>query len=158
MQIRSHRFGTLEIPGSKIIQMERPILGFEHLTEFCLIEKEELAPLLWLQSLEDPQIAFPVVNPTVFYPHYRIEINPNEIAELRVSRPESIETYVIVTLSDTPDKVSVNLQGPVLINTENNLAKQLVMVNSDYHVRHLPFDDDRASVTYGSRREEPVGV
>ncbi len=158
MQITSHRFGSLEIPDHKVIIMERPILGFEHLTEFCLIEREELAPLLWLQSLEDAMIAFPVVNPVLFYPDYRIEVNPNEIAELRVTRPESIETYVIMTLSDKPDQVSVNLQGPVLINTENNLAKQLVLVNSEYHVRHLPLEDDKASERHVTRREHLVGV
>jgi flagellar assembly factor FliW len=72
----------------------------------------------------------------VFYPSYRIEINPKEIAELRVAKPQNIETYVIITLADDPTQISANLQGPILINTENNLAKQLVLVNSQYQVRH----------------------
>ena len=50
-----------------------------------------------------------------------------EIAELDVSRVNSVETYVIVTLSKTAEKISANLQGPILINTENNLAKQLIL-------------------------------
>jgi flagellar assembly factor FliW len=89
-----------------------------------------------MQSTEDPAVSFLVVNPIVFYPKYRIEVNPKEIAELRIAKVESVETYVIVTVPEDPKQISVNLQGPVLINTENNLAKQLVLVNSQYLVKH----------------------
>ena len=77
-----------------------------------------------------------VVNPLVFFPDYRIEVNPKEIAELKVSQVESVETYVIVNIPDDSKDISANLQGPVLINTENNLGKQLVLVNSEYQVCH----------------------
>jgi len=58
MLIDSHRFGSVEIPDDRVITMRRPILGFEHLTTFCLIERDELAPFLWLQSTEEADIAF----------------------------------------------------------------------------------------------------
>jgi flagellar assembly factor FliW len=136
MIVNTFRFGPLEVPEDKLVTMERPILGFEGLTQFCLIEVEELLPFLWLQSTENPTAAFLVVNPSVFFPGYRIEINPKEIAELRVKRVESIETYVIVTVPEDPKGISANLQGPILINTENSLGKQLILVNSSYEVRH----------------------
>ena len=158
MLIDSHRFGPLEIPEDKIITMRRPILGFEHLSTFCIIEREELAPFLWLQSTEQAEIAFLVANPAVFYPDYRIEINPREIAELEVDRLEAVETYAIITVPDDPKEISINLQGPVLVNTDNGLAKQLVLVNSDYEVQHRLMDvvDSRRSEDVS--RPEPVGV
>jgi flagellar assembly factor FliW len=136
MIVNTLRFGPLEVPEKKLITMERPILGFESLAQFCLIEVDEIAPFLWLQSIDDESVAFMVVNPLVFFPDYRIEVNPKEIAELKVSQVESVETYVIVTIPDDSKDISANLQGPVLINTENNLAKQLVLVNSEYQVCH----------------------
>ena len=136
MLVNSLRFGTLEVPPQKLITMERPVLGFESLRHFCLVEINELKPFLWLQSTEDSAVEFLVVNPVVFFPDYRIEINSNEIAELKVDRVESVETYVVATVPDDPQNMSVNLQGPILINTENNLGKQLVLVNSDYRVKH----------------------
>jgi flagellar assembly factor FliW len=138
--VNTLRFGVVKVPDDKLITMERPILGFEQMTSFCLIDVPELAPFLWLQSTDDPAVAFLVVNPCVFYPSYRIEINPKEIAELRVAKPQNIETYVIVSLADDPGQISVNLQGPILINTENSLAKQLVLVNSQYQVRHFLYE------------------
>ena len=136
MTIQTHRFGALEVPDDKIITMERPILGFERLHRFCLVEMDELAPFMWLQSVEDPKVAFMVMNPVTLFPDYRININSMEIAELEVADVRSVETYVVVTFSDRPEEISANLQGPILINGENKKAKQLVLVNSQYHVKH----------------------
>lgn len=153
MTINTLRFGPVQIPEDKVIYMERPILGFEHLTTFCLVERDDMAPMLWLQAMEDPAVAFLVVNPRCLYQDYRVEVNSNEIAELRVAKVESVETYVILTLGDDPRQTSVNLQGPILINTENNLAKQLVLVNSDYTVRHYLFAEQTTEHRQERRQE-----
>jgi len=153
MLVDTLRFGPLDVPEDKRITMERPILGFEGLADFCLIEVEELSPFMWLQSTENSAVAFLVVNPAAFFPAYRIEINPKEIAELKVRDVTEVETYVIVTVPNDPQEVSVNLQGPILINTENRSAKQLVLVNSEYQVRHRLLETIE-SVSPPSYREE----
>jgi flagellar assembly factor FliW len=126
----------MEIPEDKIIHMERPILGFERLKQYCLIEMDELAPFLWLQSTEDANVAFLVMNPVTFFPKYRIEINSQEIAELEVVDPSTVETYVILTIQKESQDITANLQGPILVNSQNNRGKQLVLVNSRYEVQH----------------------
>jgi flagellar assembly factor FliW len=158
MIVNSSRFGQLEVPPGKVITMERSILGFEAFRRFCLVEIDELRPFLWLQSVEDPAIAFLVVNPLLIFPEYRIEVNSNEIAELKVACVESIETYVVVTIPSDPRKMSVNLQGPILINTENGLAKQLVLVNSQYSIRHPVLDSLQEQQPETVSEEELVGV
>ena len=140
MNVNSLRFGQLQVPDENIITMARPILGFEHLTGFCLVDIEDLRPFLWLQSIEEPAVAFLVANPLIFARDYRIEINPQEIGELMVADVSSVETYVIVTIPDNPRDISANLQGPILINRENNLGKQLILVNSSYSVKHNLLD------------------
>ena len=112
--------------------------------------------MLWLQSVDDPAVVLPVVNPRLFFPDYTISINPNEIAELCIENVHNVETYVVMTITDTPEDISLNLQGPILINTENNLGKQLVLVNSKYQVKHklLSGIDEQVVET----ELEPVGV
>jgi len=158
MIINSLRFGPLEVPEDKVISMERPILGFESLQKFCLVEMEDLAPFHWLQSTDDPAVAFLVLNPIVFFPDYRIEINSKEIAELEVTDVRSVETYVVVTIPEEPKEISANLQGPILINTENNRAKQLVLVNSSYAVRHSILEAVDAMDAHRPHREELVNA
>lgn len=156
MILTSSRLGRIEVPDAKVITMARPILGFERLTEFCLVEVAAIAPFMWLHAIEDPSVAFLVVNPLVFFPKYRIEINSQEIAELEPGSGEAIETYVIATVPSDYRKMSVNLQGPILINPANKLAKQLVLVNSDYQVKHFLMSPEKSAVVQEER--ELVGV
>lgn len=136
MVISTQRFGDLEIPDNKIITMVKPVLGFEQLKHYCIIEREDCEPFLWYQSVDDPAVAFPVVNPLFFCPDFRIEVNPKEVEELRIGKLKAVETYVIVTIPSDPSEMTINLQGPILINAENRLAKQLILVNSGYSVKH----------------------
>lgn len=159
MKITSLRFGTLEIPEDKIISMPKPILGFEQLTRYCIIEREDSEPFLWYQSVEDPSVAFIVVNPLFFYPDYRIEVNPKEIEELKVSDVRAVETYVIVTIPTDPKNMTANLQGPILINTETRLAKQMILVNSDYRVKHFILGQtERDEIESETRLEQETPV
>jgi flagellar assembly factor FliW len=155
MKIATLRFGELEIPEDKIITMPKPILGFENLKKYCIIEREDGEPFLWYQSVEDSAIAFIIVNPLFFFPDYRIEVNPKEIEELKIDDIGAVETYVVVTVPSDPKQMTANLQGPILINTANRLAKQLVLVNSEYGVSH-PLLDETRSGARDIREEEPV--
>lgn len=153
MRITTLRFGELEIPDDKIIQMAKPVLGFEQLKKFCIIEGEEFEPFLWFQSIEEPSVAFIIVNPIFFYSDYHIEVNPKEIEELDVGDVKMVETYVIVSIPSDPKKMSINLQGPILINTKTRLAKQLILVNSKHKVKHYIIDDKMIADKEIKRRE-----
>ncbi len=155
MKFYTQKFGEIEIPETKIISMMKPILGFENLTKFCLVEAEEMLPFLWFQSLEDSTISFIIVNPRAFFSDYKIEVNRNELSELNINNAESVETYVIATIPEDPKDMSVNLQGPILINTENNFAKQMVMVNSNYKVSHKLLDMLEQTEAENEKHKEP---
>lgn len=137
MNLSTQRFGDISIPDGKIITMPKPVLGFEHLKRYCIVERDDCEPFLWYQSIDDPGVAFMIVNPLVFCADYRIEVNPRELDELKIGDVREVETYAIVTVPVNPADISINLQGPLIINTRTRLAKQLVLVNSSYRVRHL---------------------
>jgi flagellar assembly factor FliW len=141
--------------------MAKPVLGFEHLKQYCIIEREDCRPFLWYQSIDDPAVAFPLVNPLLFRSDYRIEVNPKEIEELHIRDISNVETYAIVTIPANPQEMTINLQGPILINTETRLAKQLVLVNSDYHIKHSLVEDHDADIKETPLKEDvnpPVTV
>lgn len=154
MIIKTLKFGDLEIPEDKIITMEKPILGFEQLKKYCIIDREDCEPFLWYQSIENPAVAFIILNPLFFYPDYRIEVNPKEIEELQIDDVKSVETYAIVTVPPNPGQISINLQGPILINTETRLAKQLVLVNSNYRVKHYILEELESAASPAARKEK----
>jgi flagellar assembly factor FliW len=160
MEVRSSRFGMVQVPQNKIVTMERPILGFESLKSFCLIERDEYRPFVWMQSTDNPEVAFVLANPLIFFPDYRIEVHSKEIAELGVVDTSSIETWAIITIPENPQEMSANLQGPIVMNVDNRKAKQLVLVNSDYSVRHELFGGPRRAESPATTptERELVGV
>lgn len=159
MIISTLRFGNLEIPEDKVITMIKPVLGFEQLKEFCIIEREDCEPFLWFQAIKDPSVAFLIINPIVFDADYNVEVNPKELGEIKISDLKKVETYVIVNVPSDPDKMSLNMQGPIIINTENRKAKQLVLVNSNYKVKHYVLSQNKPSVVKETEQAvEPATV
>lgn len=141
MKIATFRFGDLEIPDENIITFPKGIIGFEQFKEYVLLEREDSDPFCWLQSLEDPNIAFVVINPVIFFRNYKIEVHFKELEDIKVKSLDKIETYVIVTIPEDISKMSVNLLGPLVVNLENKNGKQIVLTNSNYTIQHFIMDE-----------------
>lgn len=132
--ILTQRFGELEVPENRVIFMEKPVLGFEGRREFVIVEAHDTEPFVWLQSADDPELAFLVINPSLFFPDYCIDVNRREVADIGVTEDSTLEIFAIVSVGATAEQTTVNLQGPIVINTDVCKAKQLVLANSDYLV------------------------
>ena len=159
MKIVTSRFGELEVPEELVIKMTKPVLGFEMLRKYVIVETEDFEPFKWYQSIDDPEAAFVIVNPLLFFPDYAIEVNPKEIEELKVEDTGEIVTYAIVTIPPDYTRMTANLQGPLLINTRTRIAKQLVLVNSRYGIRHRLFEArmiDRQDKKIAKKAAAPV--
>jgi len=139
--VTTTRFGELKTDGEHMIDFPKGLLGFESRRHYALISRPESHPFVHLQSVDDPGLAFVIVNPRLFFPHYKVEIDPREIAELASTDTRQIETWVIVTVPEEWSRMSANLQGPILVNRANNLAKQVVLVHGPYTTRHCLMDE-----------------
>ena len=141
MKIATFRFGELEIPEQNIIEFPKGIIGFEQFRKYVLLEREDSDPFCWLQSLEDPNLAFVVINPTIFFRNYKIEIHYKELEDIQVASLDRIEIFAIVTIPEDISKMSANLLGPLVVNLDNNLGKQIVLTNSHYTIQHYVLDE-----------------
>jgi flagellar assembly factor FliW len=141
LTIETTRFGELAVRGKDVVVFPKGLLGFEQCQRYCLISSPEYAPFAHLQSLDDPGLAFVVVNPHTFFPHYKVEVDPREIAELEVDQIQDVITWGIVTVPEDFSRMSVNLQGPLLLNRGNGRGKQVVLVHSPYTTCHYIADE-----------------
>ncbi len=143
--------GEIPFTTKQIITIPKAILGFEALKRYLLVEHSGWAPFLWLVAVDRPEVAFAVVNPLLFFPGYHIEVDRRELAELEIANPAAVHTYAIVTIPHDLRLLSVNLQGPILINNEKNLGKQVVLSKSPYCTRHFIFEELRRQYQVPSR-------
>lgn len=137
MQIETLQFGALEVDPQDVIEFPRGLLGFEGYSRYVFVEKEDCRPFQWLQSVEAADLALVVVNPKAFFPGYKVRLHAREVADIQASDPDQVEILCIVTIPAEIEKMSVNLQGPLLVNRLNNTAKQIVLTDSEYTVQHF---------------------
>lgn len=143
MRINTKVFGEIEISDDKIITFEKGIIGFPDLKRFTLLHDEERgtgAGIRFLQSIEEPAFAMPVMDPLVVKPDYDPEVEDDLLADLGSLTNENILVLVTVTVPSDLTKMTVNLQGPIIINVDERLACQLIVENGAYPVKFPVYD------------------
>lgn len=143
MKANTRIFGEIEIEDEKIITLEKGMIGFPDLNHFALIfdeEKEQKdTTIMWLQSMDEPDIAFPVMMPHVVKEDYDPNVSEAAIAPLGDLTPENTYLLVTVTVPRNIKEFSVNLKAPIIINMDNHKGMQLI-VEDDYPVKYKVYD------------------
>jgi flagellar assembly factor FliW len=134
--IKSKRFGEIEIEQSKIITFINGIMGFEYLKNYILLDHPGSSMLKWFQSIEDPEIALPAVDPTNFFPDYSPIVQKDELLQLEIEDVAKAAVLCIVRVPPDIEKATINLKAPIVLNPEKRLADQLIAEDSRYLVRH----------------------
>jgi len=134
MDVRTTRFGDIEIAEDRVITFPRGLLGFPEMTRYCLLQPGDDACFFWLQSLDDPDLAFVVTDPTLFVSDYSVPVRAEQMEALSLSRIEDAQVFSIVNKVD--DKLTGNLQGPLVINTLTRVGEQVVVAERRWTTRH----------------------
>jgi len=157
VKISTSRFGTIELDSSRVVEMKGPILGFEHLRKFALIQHDNQSPFWWLQSAEDGAVAFVVVDPFMVRSDYEPAIGDEDIRLLEIGAPADVLVLAIVTIRKEPFAATVNLRAPLIVHAAKRIAKQIVLENDAYPVQYaLAGESSRAGVrmAHGSHRPD----
>ncbi|MEM7681722.1 MAG: flagellar assembly protein FliW [Planctomycetota bacterium] len=125
MLIQTSRFGELEVDDGRVIAFPKGVLGFPRHTGYVLIEGGEDSYFWWLQSVDLPDLAFVVTDPSLFVPTYQVPIKPEQMAELGLSSLEQAQVFVVVNKRGR--ELTGNLQGPIVVNVGSRVAQQLVL-------------------------------
>ncbi len=137
MEIETLRFGKLPIQENKVITFPKGILGFARNKKYILFPHSEGSPFFWLQSVEDGDLAFVVLNPQIVKPDYTVDIEEGVLNELDVKEPSDLEVMCIVTIpQNQPERMTINLLGPIIINSQNRSAIQVICDKQSYSHRH----------------------
>jgi len=136
------KFAELTEPNPHAVKNENTIhlplglLGFESIKEYVLLSKPDEAPFLWLQMLDDPNLAFLVISPLAVMPDYQPDIPLEDVEFIGFTNPDDVLVFNIVTLRGD-GKATVNLKGPIVLNRQTLIGKQVVPTNApEYSLQH----------------------
>ena len=143
MKLNTTKFGEIEINDELIFDFVEPIIGYDGLKKYVLIEHSDNSSFKWLQSVEDGDLAFPVTSPAFFDIEYQFEI-PTEKAELiDLTSVEALISLNIVSIPATNPRLStINLLAPIIINAANKQGMQIILSSSNYPVKYPLFQEE----------------
>lgn len=143
VEVNTRIFGKIGIEDDKIIRLERGILGFPDLKDFTLIhnvDKEEGDGIKWLQSIQEPEFAMPVLDPEMVKADYAPSFQEELLAP--IGELTNDNTLILVTVSVPADvkKTTVNLRAPIIINTDSMKAVQLISDDESLSIKYAIFE------------------
>jgi flagellar assembly factor FliW len=138
LQIDTKYFGEIEYDVNKVITFPSGLPGFPDTHRFILMAESEPPDLFyWLQSVEDGDVAFTLMDVYRVMSDYDPVVEPEEIVELGDLSESPLEIYNIVVVPEDPKEMRVNLKAPVVINSITGLAKQVILENENYPLRYM---------------------
>jgi len=142
MKIKTKSLGEIEIQETEILTVVDGIFGFPELTKYVLLMKDEEAPFAWLQSVEDSNLAFIIIDPHLFRLNYRLKVGLEFLKKVEAQNNNEVISYAIVVIPENnPQMMTANLQGPVIINPKKALACQAISEIPEYTVKHYIMEE-----------------
>lgn len=143
--IQTTRFGQIDINEEQVITLAEGMLGFSECSRFVLMDDEIGEPFKWMQSVDIPSLAFVVIDPAMILPSYHFSVKKEQIKAVETEKVDELQVYVIVTMASNILDVTVNLQGPLVVNRDRRLGMQLVLNDPNFSTRHPLFTDQPES-------------
>ncbi len=155
MIIKTARFGQITVGemGEEIITIPQGLLGFPDFTKYCLVDPIDETLILWLQSIENPDLSFPVLEPKIFKPDYHARLSALELRELNLANLSQSAVFTVLTIPEDISLMTANLKAPIVINLKEQIAKQVVLQENDFSIKHPMFKELRIHlVTIASQK------
>ncbi len=128
MKVTTTRFGEIEFPDHTLLRFPSGIIGFPESTRFVILDHDREAPFKWLQSADEPWLAFVIMDPASFKPDYCPDVDPMELFDIGSPPDDDRLQFVILTVPHgDPSGITANLRGPVMVNERTRQAKQVIL-------------------------------
>ncbi|KAB1440255.1 flagellar assembly protein FliW [Pseudodesulfovibrio senegalensis] len=132
-QVIQTRLGEREISTDAIVYFPRGLVGLEDKREYVLLQVRDDSPFMLLQCVTDPGLGLLVADPYVFIKDYDVKLDKAEKKILKLSNIRQLAVLVTVTIpQDKPEDTTLNLSGPILVNTEERVGLQAPQIESGY--------------------------
>lgn len=138
MLAKTKFFGEVELADEKVLDFPNGLIGFENYKKFAIMYDEESkgeTRISWLQSLDEPLLALPVIDPLAIVEEYVPVIEDELLVSLGNPADEDLLFLLAMTVPSDMTKVTANMKAPIIINATTKKGVQLIVENEDYPVK-----------------------
>lgn len=143
MLVKTKYFGEIDLTEDKIITLDNGLMGFENYKKYTILydsEADGQPNISWLQSVEEPGLALPVISPFLVKPDYNPVVEDEVLKPLGELNEENLAIFLVLTVPSRPEEVTANLKAPVIINADTRQGCQIIVENKDYVIKYKVYD------------------
>ncbi len=134
MELITKARGKINVTEERLITIPEGLFGFEQYTKYALVDSD-YEPFIWLQSCEDPNLAFLIVDPFLICTEYETDIDDAALKKIGITKPEDIIIMTIVTVPHDGSPITANFQGPLVINKKSHNCMQAILNDSRWSTK-----------------------
>ncbi len=134
MELITKARGKITVSDDHLITIPEGLFGFEEYTKYALVDSD-YEPFIWLQSCEDPNLAFLIVDPFLICNEYETDIDDASLNKIGITKPEDIIIMTIVTVPQNGSTITANFQGPLVINKKNHKCMQAILSDNRWSTK-----------------------
>ncbi len=136
-KINDTRFGEFEYTDDDVVTFPEGLVGFAECRRYVIVSRDPESPFRWLQSLDEPALAFLVADPSRFFENYQPFANGDLSAMMGIEGDAPVLLYATVSIpAGKPNEMTVNLAGPIVIDPAARLGRQFVLDDEAYTIKH----------------------
>jgi len=139
--LHSTRFGDMEVAEEQILDFPHGVPGFPAEKQFVFLDYQPDSPFYFLQSVLDADLTFLLIDPFAFFNDYEFAMDDALAEEIGVTRDNPPTIFNIATVKGKLENMTVNLVAPVIVNTRDRKAVQIVLEKTDYATRYPLFPE-----------------
>ena len=143
MLVKTRYFGEVDLTDDKIKKKKKGLMGFDEYKRYTILydcEKEEGTNISWFQSVDEPSLALPVINPLIVKEDYNPVVEDELLAGIGEINEENMVILITMTVPADLKEMTVNLKAPIIINADTRKGIQLIVENQDYEVKYKIYD------------------
>ena len=126
MDVMTKAKGLVDVSQERLLTIPEGLFGFEDYKNFALVDSD-YEPFIWLQSTDEPNLAFLIVDPFLICSSYETDIDDDSLTKIGIKNPEDIIIMTIVTVPADGSAITANFQGPLVINKNNRQCMQVIL-------------------------------
>jgi flagellar assembly factor FliW len=138
--VKTTRFGEINIDQQHTLHFKDGMVGFHQLKDYFLVESPSVPLLLWLQSADNPEVAFPIMEAGFFKKDYQLQLLDADKYSLQLESKDVMKTFFVMTIPEDATKMTVNMKAPVIINLTKRTGTQVIQQDKNLLVRKPAYE------------------
>ncbi len=115
---------------SEIAHFPAGIPGFEEHKHYFITSKYSMRPFLWLRSVDDPQVALPIISCLLLQTNDLLKVTTHHLKLVDAESESELAPYYVIRVDPKEGLMTANTKAPLIISDSSKKGYQIFLENN----------------------------